>query len=120
MKKSKLTLAMVATAALMAGMTLTPMGVRQANAQISLHFGWQQPPQEYNDVQRNGFHAGVEAARHDIDRGLPPDADRHGDFRHPHLPRGPREDFRRGFRHGYEMAYNHRADWNRDHHDWGR
>lgn len=111
MKRSKLTLAMLAAAALTAGMTISPMAVPSANAQISIHLGWQQPPQGYNDAQRQGFHAGIHAAHHDMDRGWPPDPHRHGIFRHPPVPPGARFDFRRGFRHGYELAYNHRGDW---------
>jgi|GEM_PF-4526581 len=120
MKQAKFTLAMLGAAALMVGMTFSPMAVPTANAQISIHFGWQQPPRGYNNVQRQGFHAGIDAARRDIDRGLPPDFRRHQRFRHPHLPPGPREEFRRSFRHGYEMGYQHRRDWNRHGHDWGR
>ena len=110
MKHSKSTLALLAGAGLMAGMILSPMVVPQANAQISIHFGWQQPPREYNGIQQQGFHAGIDAARHDMDRSLPPDPQRHEDFRRPHLPPAQREDFRRGFRHGYEVAYQHRGD----------
>jgi hypothetical protein len=119
MKLPKSTLTMLAGAAFLAGMTLTPMTVPLAGAQISIHLGWQQPPHEYNGVQRQGFHAGIEAARHDIDHGLPPDPNRHDDFRRPHVSPHLRDDFRRGFQHGYEVAYQHRGDWDRNHHDWG-
>lgn len=118
MKRLKPTLAMLAAATLMAAMTISPMAVPPANAQFSIHFGWQQPPRQYNDVQRQGFHAGIDAGRRDIDRGLPPDPHRHRRFRHPPVPGGARHDFRRGFRHGYDMAYQHRGDWNRNRHDW--
>lgn len=100
-----------AAAALAVGLTMAPMAVPTAEAQISFHLGWQQPPHEYNDIQRQGFHAGIEAARHDLDRGLPPDPHRHWDFRRPDVPPPAREDFRRGFRHGYEVAYQHRGEW---------
>jgi hypothetical protein len=102
---------MLAGAALMAGMAISPMMVPQANAQISFHLGWQQPPGEYNDAQQQGFHAGIQSARHDMDNNLPPDPHRHGEFRHPGLPQEQREDFRRGFRHGYEVAFQHHEDW---------
>lgn len=112
-------IAMLAAATLAVGMMVGPMAVPQANAQISFHFGWQQPPNEYNDIQRQGFHAGIQAAHDDLDHGLPPDPHRHWDFRRPHLPPEARDDFRRGFRRGYEIAYQHRGEWDRDHHDWG-
>jgi hypothetical protein len=119
MKQPKPILSMFAAVALMAGMTVIPATLPQANAQISFHFGWQQPPHEYNQVQQQGFHAGIDAARHDIDRGLPPDPHRHGEFRHPEVQGNLHEDFRHGFQHGYEVAYQHRGEWDRDHHDWG-
>ncbi len=110
---------MLAAAVLMAGMTFSPMGVPQANAQISFHLGWQQPPQEYNDIQRQGFQAGIRAGRADLDHSLAPDPDRHGEFQRPRVPDEQRNDFRRGFQHGYEVAYQHRdsGDWNQEHHD---
>ena len=111
MKRLKFNLVMLASAALFVGMTIGPMAVQPANAQISIHFGWQQPPQQYNDVQRQGFHAGIDAAHRDLDRGLPPDTHRHRRFRHPPVLPGARHDFRRGFRHGYDMGYRHRRDW---------
>ena len=118
MKRTKSTVALLTAATLAVGMTLTPMGVPTANAQISFHLGWQQPPQEFNDFQRQGFHAGIQAAHNDLDHGMPPDPQRHGDFRHPHLPPGARDDFRRGFQRGYDIAYQHGSDFDHDHHDW--
>ncbi len=109
---------MLTAATLAVGMTVSPMAVPRANAQISFHLGWQEPPREYNDIQRQGFHAGIEAARHDLDMGMPPDPRRHWDFRRPEVPPGARDDFRHSFSRGYEMAYQHRGDWDRDHHDW--
>ena len=114
--KSKLT--MLAAAALAVGMTVSPLAVPMAQAQISFQLGWQQPPQEFNDFQRQGFHAGLQAGHDDLDHGMPPDPGRHWDFRRPHVPRGARDDFRRGFQRGYQISYDHRGDWDRDHHDW--
>jgi hypothetical protein len=121
MKQPKSALTMVAAVAFMAGMTFSPAMVPQADAQISFHLGWQQPPHEYNNVQQQGFHAGIDAARHDIDRGLPPDPHRHGDFRHPEgVPGNLHSDFRNGFENGYQTGYHHRGDYDRNHHDWGQ
>ena len=108
MKKPKSTLTMLASAVLMVGMTV-PISAPQANAQISIHLGWQQPPPDYNDVRRQGFHDGIDAARHDIDRGLPPDPHRHERFRHPPVGHHQRDDYRRGFDRGYHAAYEHRG-----------
>jgi hypothetical protein len=120
MKQTRPVLTMLAAAALMAGVSVTPRMVPQANAQISFHLGWQQPPGEYSDVQRQGFHAGIDAARRDIDHGMPPNPQRHGEFRHPQVPGNLHNDFRQAFQHGYETAYQHRGEWDRNHHDWGQ
>ena len=119
MKQRKTKLTTIAAAVLAVGMTVSPILVPMANAQISFHLGWQAPPPEFNDIQRQGFHAGIDAARHDIDFGMPPDPRRHGEFRHPPVPGPARDDFRHSFGRGYEMAYQHRGEWDRDHHDWG-
>jgi hypothetical protein len=111
MKAIKSASATFTALALMAGMTVLPLTVPAANAQISFHLGWQQPPHEYNDIQQQGFHAGIHAARHDMDHGLPPDPHRHGEFRHPEVGPGARDAFREAFRHGYETAYQHHENW---------
>jgi hypothetical protein len=118
MKQRKSALTLLATAALVAGITVSPLALPIANAQINIHLGWQQPPQDYNDISRRGFHDGIEAARHDLDHGMPPDPHRHGDFRHPPVDHHARDDYRSGFDRGYHAAYEHRGDWDRNHHDW--
>lgn len=68
----------------------------------------QEPQGNWSEVWHRGFHAGVDAARHDIDAGRPPDPRRHEEFRHPHdMPPDQRHDFREGFRRGYRMVYEH-------------
>ncbi|MGD0647164.1 MAG: hypothetical protein ABR971_04145 [Acidobacteriaceae bacterium] len=118
MKRTKFTLGTLAAVTLAVGMTASPMLVPMANAQVTFQLGWQQPPQEFNDVQRQGYQAGIEAARHDLDFRLSPDPHRHWDYRSPHVPSPARDDFRHSFGRGYEMAYQHRGEWNHDHHDW--
>jgi hypothetical protein len=118
MNKPKSKGSMLAAATLAVGLAMTPFAMPTANAQISFHLGWQQPPPEFNDIQRDGFHAGIQAAHDDLDHGMPPDPHRHWDFRRPHVPPPAREQFRDSFRRGYEMAYQHRGEWDRDHHDW--
>ncbi len=70
-------------------------------------FGWDAPPQELNEIQRHGFHEGIEAAHKDIDMNRNPDVGDHEIFRHPHLPPEQREAFRDGFRRGYGLAMAH-------------
>lgn len=66
------------------------------------------PPNNWSEAAHRGFHEGVEAARHDMEAGRPPDPDRHDSFRHPHdVPRDQRDDYRMGFRRGYRMVYEH-------------
>ncbi|HKF47617.1 MAG TPA: hypothetical protein VKB38_09695 [Terracidiphilus sp.] len=76
---------------------------------------WDQPPDEYRDVQRQGFHDGVEAARHDWDRHSRKDADDHDRYRHPPVAREFHNDYRDGFKHGYDVAMSHIRDERRDH-----
>lgn len=75
---------------------------------------WDQPPDEYRDVQRQGFHDGIEAARQDMDDHRHRDADDHERFRHPPVDRDLRHDYRDGFRRGYEAARHHFEE----HHGW--
>jgi hypothetical protein len=70
-------------------------------------YGWDAPPQELNEIQRQGFHEGIEAARHDFAEHRRPDVDDHEIFRHPHMPPEQRDVFRDGFRRGYERAMSH-------------
>jgi hypothetical protein len=68
---------------------------------------WDAPPDEFRDVQRQGFHDGMEAARHDFDSHRRADADDHDTYRHPPVPHDQRNDYRDGFRRGYERAMAH-------------
>jgi len=69
--------------------------------------GWEEPPREFNEAQRRGFHDGVEGARRDRDNGRRPDVDNRDEFRNPHIEPELREAYRAGFRHGYETAAAH-------------
>lgn len=97
------------------GVALTGAMVPAAHAlagppQIEIQWGEPAPPPgNWSEAWHRGFHAGAQAAHHDIGANRPPDAGRHGDFRHPDVPPDQRRDFREGFRHGYQMVY-HR-DW---------
>ncbi len=61
------------------------------------------PPPAFGPVGQRGYHDGTEAARHDIAKGLAPDVQRHPRFRNP--PAGPPDEYRRGFRTGYEQTF---------------
>ncbi|HVT98356.1 MAG TPA: hypothetical protein VHE33_12690 [Acidobacteriaceae bacterium] len=81
-----------------------------APGQVSLQVqvgGWDAPPGELNEIQRQGFHDGIEGARRDFDNHRPPDVNNRDEYRHPNLPRGQREAYRDGFRRGYRVAMDH-------------
>jgi len=59
----------------------------------------------YDRAGERGFHDGFKAGRHDMSKGWPPDADRHGDFRNPPVSRGAVDEYRHSFHEGYERAF---------------
>jgi len=61
------------------------------------------PPPEFGPVAQQGYHDGIQAARRDIRSGFAPDIQRHPRFRNP--PIGPPEEYRRGFRAGYDATF---------------
>jgi hypothetical protein len=75
---------------------------------------WDSPPDEYRDVQRQGFHDGMEAARRDWERRSHKDADDHERYRHPPVDREFARDYRDAFREGYSRAMHHMRDERHD------
>jgi hypothetical protein len=69
--------------------------------------GWDAPPRELRDVQRQGFLDGIQGARRDVDNHRRPDVNNRDEYRNPSVPRGAWEDYRQGFRRGYETAMAH-------------
>ena len=88
--------------ALLLGTSTAPRVFAQAPG-----YGWDVPPQELNDIQRQGFHEGIQAARHDFEVHRPLNVEDHEIYRHPHMPPEQREAFRDGFRRGYDRATSH-------------
>ena len=80
---------------------------------------WDEPPSEYRDVQRQGFHDGIEAARHDFETRSHKDADDHERYRHPNVEREFRDDYRHAFREGYSRAMQHMKEERHDRDDYG-
>jgi len=68
---------------------------------------WNAPPQAFRDIQRQGYHDGIEGARRDYDNHRRPDVSNRDEYRHPHVPESARADYREGFRRGYETAWDH-------------
>ena len=77
--------------------------------------GWDVPPQEFREVQRQGFHDGLEAARNDVENHHHQGVEQRREFRHPPVPPPARDEYRDGFRRGYESAFSHFRD-DHDHH----
>ena len=69
--------------------------------------GWEAPPGELNEVERRGFHDGVEGARKDFDNHRPPSVNNREEYRHPPVPHRDREAYKRGFERGYGAGVEH-------------
>jgi hypothetical protein len=68
---------------------------------------WDAFPTEFNDIQRRGFHDGMEGARRDYENHRRPDVDNRDEYRYPHVPPELREAYREAFRRGYDRAMAH-------------
>lgn len=71
---------------------------------------WDAAPNEFDELHRQGFRDGIEGARKDYDNHRRPDVNNRDEYRHPHLPPGQREDYRDGFRRGYQAGMHHLMD----------
>jgi ribosome modulation factor len=69
--------------------------------------GWDTPPQEFRDIQRQGFHDGIEGARKDFGNHRQPNVNNREEYRNPRVPRELRHDYRDGFRRGYDAGVAH-------------
>lgn len=69
---------------------------------------WDRPPDEWNDIQRRGFHDGIEGARKDMANHRQPDVNNRDEYRHPDdVPPPMRHAYRESFRRGYQMGISH-------------
>ena len=68
---------------------------------------WQEPPSEFDEYARRGFHEGIEGARKDYGNHRSQDPRHRDEFRHPHVPGEFREAYRRGFERGYNVGWDH-------------
>jgi hypothetical protein len=69
--------------------------------------GWDAPPSELTDVQRRGFHDGLEGARKDYENHRQPNVNNRDEYRHPNVGRDLRHDYRMGFERGYDAGVRH-------------
>lgn len=72
--------------------------------------GWDAPPSEFQDLQRQAFHDGILAAHQDFDNHMRPNFAAHPEFRHPHVPPPARGDYRGAYQRGYMVAMHHLRD----------
>ena len=69
---------------------------------------WEQVPPEFRAAQQRGFHDGIEGAKRDFKNHRPPNVMNRDEYRNPHFISPPdREDYRMGFRRGYDLAVRH-------------
>lgn len=68
---------------------------------------WDAPPAEFNEIQRRGFHDGMEGAHRDYDNNRRPDPNNRDEYRQPSVPYELVGQYREAFRHGYEAAMSH-------------
>jgi hypothetical protein len=69
--------------------------------------GWDAPPNEFRDIQRQGFRDGIDGARKDVENHRRPDVNNRDEFRNPRFRGAARRDYRDGFRRGYNTAMQH-------------
>ena len=67
------------------------------------------------EVERAGFHDGIEGARRDFENHRRPNVRNRDEFRHPHVPGYARHEYREGFEHGYDVAVHHLYDEHEEH-----
>jgi hypothetical protein len=63
------------------------------------------PPPAYSQAAQQGWHDGVRAGQRDVSAGLRPDVARHPRFNNPPVPPPLQEDYRHGFRDGYQRVF---------------
>jgi hypothetical protein len=68
---------------------------------------WEIPPGEFNDIQRRGFHDGIEGARRDDGNRRSPNVNNREEYRNNDMPRNVRRIYKEAFRRGYDMAASH-------------
>ena len=67
--------------------------------------GWDQIPPEFRAAQQRGFRDGIEGAKRDFKNHRPPNVLNRDEYRDPHFISPPdRQDYRMGFRRGYDVA----------------
>ena len=95
------------TLSICAALPRATLSAAMPGVQAQIPLPWDQPPAEFKEMERRGFHDGVQAAINDYNHHREPDPDRRKEFRNPHVKRSFVEDYRKGFRRGYGDAMRH-------------
>jgi hypothetical protein len=106
MMRNRLAVPLLALTLTASGLAITPPYTAFAQSE-SQERSWDTPPQEFKEIQRQGYHDGIEGARKDYDNHRRPDVNNRDEYRHPHVPDSAKADYREGFRRGYEAAMDH-------------
>jgi len=69
--------------------------------------GWDAPPGELREFQRQGYLDGLQGAERDFQNHRIWNVNNRDEFRHPHVPGNVRSDYREGFKRGYYAAAAH-------------
>lgn len=95
-----------------------PSEYQQYESQRQGHYQnepWANAPSEWNEVERRGFHDGVEGARKDAENHRPPNVNNRDEYRHPDVPHRDRRAYREGFQRGYQVGVQHLMGYYRGH-----
>jgi hypothetical protein len=77
---------------------LAPASLAAGFAQDRDRDDWDRPSDAWNDIQRRGFHDGIEGARRDAENHRQPDVNNRDEYRHPdNVPPQMRRAYREGF-----------------------
>jgi hypothetical protein len=68
---------------------------------------WNAAPGRFSEIQRRGFQDGMEGARRDVENHRRPDPNNRDEYRNPHVPPQLWDEYREGFRRGYERTIAH-------------
>jgi len=97
-----------AVAAILPARAAAPVPSLQSYGQYGQQGGWDVPPSYFNDIQRRGYHDGVEGARHDYGNHRTPDPNNRDEYRSPSNVSGAdRDAYRAAFAQGYNTAAPH-------------
>ena len=70
-------------------------------------YGWDAPPREFREIQRQGFHDGIYGAQKDYENHRRPTPNNRDEYRRPPVSPRDRDAYRIGFERGYRIGWDH-------------